>query len=79
MSAQPSYRRLAGCTCSIWKPLLALLLYAAVCVAAQSIEHLKWDRSKVAKTFSYEGLTPAAANWLGQQQLEDVNSKVEVR
>ncbi|WIA28234.1 hypothetical protein OEZ86_010790 [Tetradesmus obliquus] len=51
----------------------------AVRIEGQSIEHLKWDRSKVAKTFSYEGLTPAAANWLGQQQLEDVNSKVEVR
>jgi hypothetical protein len=45
----------------------------------QSIEHLKWDRSKVQRTFSYEGLGPAAAEWLGQQQLEDVNSKVEVR
>ncbi|KAF6257604.1 hypothetical protein COO60DRAFT_1622218 [Scenedesmus sp. NREL 46B-D3] len=51
----------------------------AVRIEGQSIEHLKWERSKVQKTFSYEGLPPAAAGWLGQQQLEDVNSKVEVR
>jgi hypothetical protein len=52
-------------------------LFAVYC--RQSIEHLKWDRRKVQRTFSYEGLGPSAAEWLGQQQLEDVNSKVEVR
>jgi hypothetical protein len=57
-----------ACRCSSW------LLFGL-----QSIEHLRWDNSKVRSVFSYDTLPPSAADWLGQQQVEEVKNRVDVR
>eukprot|EP00879_Flechtneria_rotunda_P006150 GHRR01006467.1.p1 GENE.GHRR01006467.1~~GHRR01006467.1.p1 ORF type:complete len:1335 (+),score=429.51 GHRR01006467.1:359-4363(+) len=51
----------------------------AVRIEGQSIEHLRWDHRRLQQTFSYDHLAPSTADWLGQQQLEEVRSKVELR
>ncbi|KAF8072459.1 NRPB1 [Scenedesmus sp. PABB004] len=48
-------------------------------IESQSIEHLRWDASKVSQVFSFDTLDGRAADWLGQQQLEEVRSRVELR
>lgn len=77
---------LCSCVCMVFSwfflgtltKVCVLTLLCIVCLL-QSIEHLRWDRDRVRKVFSYEVLDNKASGWLGQQQLDDVRSKVDVR
>lgn len=50
-----------------------------VLVSLQSIEHLRWDERKLERVFNFGHITPAAASWLGQEQVQQIQQDHDVR
>lgn len=45
----------------------------------QSIEHLRWDNRKIDRVFNFEHLDSSAKDWLGTDQLQEIQHNVDVR
>jgi hypothetical protein len=56
-----------------------LFMYPLTVAWLQSIEHLRWDERKLDRVFNFTHPTPASVAWLGQEQLQDIQSNLEVR
>lgn len=48
-------------------------------MAVQSVEHLRWDERKLDRVFNFAQITPAASSWLGQEQVQEIQSNHEVK
>lgn len=48
-------------------------------IEGQSIEHLRWDERKLDRVFNFAHITPAASSWLGQEQVQEIQSNHEVK
>jgi len=45
----------------------------------QSIEHLRWDNRKLDRVFNFDHLDSSAKDWLGTDQLQEIQHNVDVR